>query len=104
MVAEIAHGLEDLAQAFVVANVVADEKGIAHGAVLRPFSSPSGRGRVRAALVSSPSGRGRVRAALVSSPSGRGRVRVVFKHPLRLTGLVPCDPCDERRVQLADKR
>jgi len=31
VVAEIAHGLEDLAQSFIVANIVADEKRISHG-------------------------------------------------------------------------
>ena len=33
MVAKVSHGLEDLAEAFIVADVVADEKGISHGRI-----------------------------------------------------------------------
>jgi hypothetical protein len=31
VIAEVAHGFENLAEAFFVADVVADEKGVAHG-------------------------------------------------------------------------
>jgi hypothetical protein len=63
VIAEIAHRLEDAAQAFVVADVVANQIGVSHG-------------RASLCLGSQP-------GTWNSEPSG---------------------PCDEQRVQLADKR
>jgi hypothetical protein len=40
MVAEVAHGLEDLAEAFVVADVVANEKSVAHGLISQGEQHP----------------------------------------------------------------